>query len=199
MAVAADLDDVSSHGVIPIHDSAIPRSVTLVENVHVEAMHVHRVGDGRVVDDIQSHALGLAHIPDVPLLLEIGLAKLAEEEGGAVVVGSEVDAIKLEQVDSTVVLEELNLKIVRQLSIWQRYLHEGLGGGQVIIHAGSRVRDVPRSRLRLLSLVGLVIVDGSQSVGVTSQTAGGRDVGTHPIGVELAIGLDENISTLADT
>jgi hypothetical protein len=45
MAVAADLDDIAALGVASADDAAVPGARAFVEDVHVEAVQMHRVAE----------------------------------------------------------------------------------------------------------------------------------------------------------
>lgn len=46
VAVLADLHHVSPLRVVPVDNGAVPRALSLVEDVHVEPVQVHRVPAG---------------------------------------------------------------------------------------------------------------------------------------------------------
>lgn len=154
--------------------------------------------NGRVVDDVNPHALGALCVLDIPLLLKRVVAQGTEQQRRAVVVAPEVDAAKRPQGDVARVLEQADFHVVRQVGGNGPAAHDGLCEREVVVGAGQGVGDVPRLRLRLPRLVGAVVVYRRVGVALAGEAAGLGYVAAHPVGVGRRVGGDEDVCPLAD-
>lgn len=81
---------VAPHGVIWVDDrGAVPGPCALVQQVHVVAVHVHGMGERRLVVDDDAEAGVGAEVVDVPVRVEGCVAGVDLFEDWGVVVGSE--------------------------------------------------------------------------------------------------------------
>lgn len=155
-----------------------------------------------VVADDNADAAIVGKVLDVPVVVEGQVTLVDLKKGGVVEVAAEIDATKRPLNNTRVITEDLDLHGPGNGNIGRLELHDGLGESEVIVDAGTGVGNVPGTASRRFGLIGQVVVDSSESEGLSSQTAAG-DVAAHPVGTSwvavVGVGLDEDVGSLADT
>jgi len=112
-SASADGLDVAAGRILGVADAAVPGAGAFVEDVHVVAVEMERMGEGSLVGDVQDNAVVFVVVVDGPLGLErIGDVALGGlKEDGLVEVGAEGLVVDLPFVVSGGIHDERELEI----------------------------------------------------------------------------------------